>query len=188
MLLAILAVVLACAAGCRREQIQTVYGQRSGPGATESVNGTVVFAEMFEAAGHHVSSWSSLSPRLDQADCIVWFPDDLEPPSPGAVNWFETWLRARPHRTLIYVGRDFDAAEWYWRKVQPSAPRDQQEAIAALRARAEHRLSARRSQRAVTSCRWFARPTMAIRLAPCATSAEIARGCRISTRRRRKSN
>ena len=30
----------------------------SGAGRwTESVNGTVVFAEMFEAAGHHVSSW-----------------------------------------------------------------------------------------------------------------------------------
>ena len=80
---------LALASAGLPQGLQTVYGQRSGPGATESVNGTAVFAEMFEAAGHRVSSWSSLSPRLDQADCVVWFPDDFQPPSPGVVNWFE---------------------------------------------------------------------------------------------------
>ena len=26
-------------------------------------------------------------------------------------------LQAKPDRTLIYVGRDFDAAPWYWRRV-----------------------------------------------------------------------
>ena len=136
----VLLLALACCAGCRKE-LQTVYGQRSGPGATESVNGTAVFAEMFEAAGHRVSSWSSLSPRLDQADCVVWFPDDFQPPSPDVVNWFERWLRAKPQRTLIYVGRDFDAAPWYWRKIEPTAPAGQQEAIADLRAEAEQCLS-----------------------------------------------
>ena len=27
------------------------------------------------------------------------------------MSWFDHWLRANPQRTLIYVGRDFDAAE-----------------------------------------------------------------------------
>ena len=154
-LVAVLALAPVCSSGCRKE-LQTVYGQRSGPGATESVNGTAVFAEMFEAAGHRVSSWRSLSPRLDQADCIVWFPDDFNPPRPGVVKWFETWLRARPKRTLIYVGRDFDAAAWYWRKMEPTAPAGQQEAIAEVRAAAEHAFQlAREPKEPRATCRWF---------------------------------
>jgi hypothetical protein len=149
-----LALGLGCGPGCRKE-FQTVYGQRSGPGATESVNGTVVLAEMFEAAGHHVSSWSSLSPRLDQADCVVWFPDDFQPPSPGVENWFERWLRAKPHRSLIYVGRDFDAAPWYWRKIQLMVPADQQEAIAELRAKAERAFQSARPKQPWATGRWF---------------------------------
>ena len=142
---AVLALALAWSAGCHKE-LQTVYGQRNGPGATESINGTAVFAEMFEAAGHRVSSWSSLSPRLDQADCVVWFPDDFEPPSPGVVKWFEGWLRARPQRTLIYVGRDFDAAPWYWRKMEAVAPVGEQKAIAGVRAEAEDAFQSARPQ------------------------------------------
>src|SRR5580658_4454078 len=86
--LAIVGFALGGAVGCRKE-LETAYGQRSGPGATKSVNGTAVFADMFQAAGHQVSSWTSLSPRLDQADCIVWFPNDFDPPSPKVASWFE---------------------------------------------------------------------------------------------------
>lgn len=83
-----------------------------------SVNGTAVFADMCEAQGHSVFSWPVLSPRIrDRADVIVWFPDDLEPPSPEVQNWLQRWLAARPNRTLIYVGRHFDAAAWYWENV-----------------------------------------------------------------------
>src|SRR5580700_7314040 len=90
-LLAAVGLALGSGLGCHKD-LQTVYGQRKGPGATESVNGTAVFADMFEAAGHHVSSWSSLSPRLDTADCVVWFPDDFNAPSPSVVTWLENWL------------------------------------------------------------------------------------------------
>jgi hypothetical protein len=120
------------------------------------VNGTAVFAEMFEGAGHRVSSWTSLSPRLDQADCVVWFPNDFQPPSPEVVAWFERWLRAKPQRTLIYVGRDFDATPWYWRKMQAAAPASQRKAIADLRAEAERAFqSARPSEQATAECPWF---------------------------------
>ena len=146
---------LVCALGCR-EDLQTVYGQRNGPGATKSVNGTAVLAEMFEKAGHRVSSWSSLSPRLDQADCLVWFPNDFQPPSSEVINWLERWLRAKPERTVIYVGRDFDAAPWYWRKMEPIAPAGQREAVADLRAEAERAFqSARQPQHPTAACRWF---------------------------------
>jgi hypothetical protein len=67
-----------------------------------------------------------LTPRLrQQADCIVWFPNDFSPPSPAVCDWLEHWLREQPGRTLIYVGRDFDAAVWYWEQMLPSAPPDQ---------------------------------------------------------------
>jgi len=116
-------------AGCSRD-IETVYGQREGTEASTSVNGTAVFADMFTLAGHHVSSWQVLSPRLQQkADCIVWFPNDFQPPSDDVRHWFEDWLSDKQDRTLIYVGRDFDAAPWYWEHVLPDAPPGQRELI-----------------------------------------------------------
>jgi hypothetical protein len=83
------------------------------------VNGTAVFADMCETRGHTVFSWPVLSPRIrDRADSIVWFPDDYEPPSREVQHWLERWLKAKPDRTLIYVGRHFDAEAWYWENVE----------------------------------------------------------------------
>ena len=112
--------------GCG-DRIDTLYGQRKGPGADKSVNGTGVLGEMFQREGHKVFSWRKLSPRLrDRADCIVWFPNDFEPPTFETRRWLEDWLCAEPDRTVIYVGRDFDAASWYWNHVKPNVPADQQ--------------------------------------------------------------
>jgi hypothetical protein len=120
-----LATFLLLFAGCSRD-LDTIYGQRQGIGASASVNGTAVLGELFQQAGHHVFSWSVLSPHLKtQADCIVWFPNDFEPPTENVRAWLENWLNARPRRTLIYVGRDFDAAPWYWKHVLPGAPPEQ---------------------------------------------------------------
>ena len=136
--LQIVLLVLICSmtAGCSRK-VATAYGQRKGA-ATYSVNGTRVLGEMFEAEGHEVYSWRWLSPRVqDRADCIVWFPNDFEPPSEDVRNWLEDWLLAEPEytfndwlveqpgRTLIYVCRDFDAAAGYWNRVKPGAPPEQ---------------------------------------------------------------
>lgn len=110
--------LLMALAGCT-EQLPTEYGRRVGMEGGSSVNGTAVLADMFAAAGHRVFSWSALSPRLaERADCIVWFPDDFQPPSDQVREWFEDWVSARSGRTLVYVGRDFDAAVWYWDRVQ----------------------------------------------------------------------
>lgn len=118
------ACLLACllAAGCY-EELDEAYGQRSGLGATGSPAGTSVLAEMFMAAGHKVTTATRLSPRLmQQADVIVWFPDDFAPNNKEVVGWMERWAAYRPGRVLIYVGRDYDAVAHYWQKVQPQAP------------------------------------------------------------------
>ena len=85
---------LLASAGCDQD-LDTTYGQRQGPGASLSVNGTAVLGEMFAQAGHKVSSWEVLSPRLKRrADCIVWFPDDFRPPSKKVRSWLVKWLLA----------------------------------------------------------------------------------------------
>ena len=125
----ILLFILLCFAGCRQD-LETEYGQRSGPGATASVNGTGGLGAMFETAGHKVVSAAVLSPRLRHwANCIVWFPDDFRPPSEKVRKWLDEWLAAAADRTLIYVGRDFDAACWYWKKILPLTPAAQKELV-----------------------------------------------------------
>ena len=106
------------AIGCIEEHLPTQYGNRTG----NSVNGTGVLGDMFEQAGHSVTSWRTLSPRLRRADTIVWFPDSYQPPPPQVRQWFEDWLSESPGRTLVYVGRDYNAAPLYWRSVKPGAP------------------------------------------------------------------
>jgi hypothetical protein len=101
---------------------------------------------MFEQAGHHVSSWRSLSPRLkDRADCIVWFPDDFHAPSRQQCEWLEEWLRAKPGRTLICVGRDFDAAPWYWEKLKSKVPADERPMVECRLAEAKNAYFAARA-------------------------------------------
>lgn len=123
------AILIACCslllAGCA-EDIDTVYGKRRGTSAAESVNGTAVLGRMFEQAGHQVRSWQWLSPRLrDNSDTIVWFPDDFSGPAADCREWLEEWLLVHEGRTLIYVGRDFDAAPLYWDQIQAGAPANQ---------------------------------------------------------------
>jgi hypothetical protein len=138
--------------GCG-EDIDTYYGRRMG----KSVNGTGVLADMFENAGHKVTSRSALSPGLHEiADVIVWFPDDFQPPNQQAVSWLENWLAARAGRTVIYVGRDYDAAPAYWREIQPLPPLEQAPQVQAKRLVAEQEFdSARNAAVDGASCNWF---------------------------------
>ncbi|MBN2577429.1 MAG: hypothetical protein JXB10_00365 [Pirellulales bacterium] len=149
-------ILLLLLSGCRSE-LETRYGQRSGPGASQSVNGTAVLGKMFEKAGHRVHSWHSLSPRLrKQADCIVWFPDDFQPPSKEVIAWLEEWLAEAPGRTLVYVGRDYDAAPFYWQKVLPGAPPEQTPLVQGEWASARTDFSRQRAALGGSaSCAWF---------------------------------
>jgi hypothetical protein len=105
-----------------RGYIDTEYGRQHGREYGASVNGTGVIAEMFTQAGHHVTARSALSPAVENADVIVWFPDDFDPPPRQVRQWFENWMRSGYERTLVYVGRDFDAEPLYWEKAIARAP------------------------------------------------------------------
>ncbi len=157
--LAIAALFLcAAAAGCRRagDDIETDYGQRSEGRLESSVNGYSVLAGMFTKAGHTVSRRSSLSPGLKKAaDVIVYAPDDFEPPSKSIVDWFKAWLSEKEGRTLIYIGRDFDAATVYWRKIRPRVPPAEQAEVDRRLKLAEAEFRTRRSNIKDDECEWF---------------------------------
>ncbi|HET6883661.1 MAG TPA: hypothetical protein VFI31_26140 [Pirellulales bacterium] len=142
--------------GCS-EGIETSYGHRSGLLGGDSVNGTAVLGRMFSAAGHHVTSATRLSPRVyDTADCIVWAPDDFKPPSVEVRQWFNAWWRHGDGRTLIYIGRDYDAAPAYWRAVQGAAPKSQHAEIMRRLAKDQNAYLSERGQMPDDEdCQWF---------------------------------
>lgn len=112
-------------AGCAPEELETTYGQRHSLSGRDSVNGTAALGGMFKAAGYRVNGWRRLSPKLEDYDVIVWFPDDYAPPTKEQRRFLESWLASDTGRTLIYVGRDYDAATTYWQTVLPSVPPEQ---------------------------------------------------------------
>ncbi len=117
--------LLGSGVGCTPSDVATTYGERRGSQGGPSVNGTAVLAGMFEEAGHRVSSWSRLSPKLEECQTILWFPDDFQPPTVEQRDFLEWWLYNDTGRTLVYVGRDFDATPAYWKQVLPTAPPEQ---------------------------------------------------------------
>jgi len=105
-----LVIAALAAAGCGSEEIDTVYGKRRGAQGGDSVNGTSVLADMFKSYGYKVTTRRYLSPKMDEYDVIVWFPDDFQPPTDEQEEFLEDWLYNGQQRTLIYIGRDYDAA------------------------------------------------------------------------------
>jgi hypothetical protein len=136
------------------ESLPASYGQRRGRGA-DSVNGTGVLADMFELSGFQVRTADRLSPRLDKdADVIVWFPNDFEPPTKKQREFLERWLSGGTRRTLVYVGRDYNAAPDYWKAVQSGAAPQDAKRLTEL---ADHAESAHAAGRASMPTQEFAR-------------------------------
>ncbi len=144
-------------AGCGGpSDVDSTYGKRRGTLGGSSVNGTAVLAGIFEQAGHNVTTWHRLSPKLKKADVIVWTPDDFQPPTAEQRAWFEEWLHENSSRKLIYVGRDYDAAATYWEKVQTGASAEQASVIARRLASAKADHAAERVDMPKEEyCRWF---------------------------------
>jgi hypothetical protein len=135
---AILLLLILLVSGCASRKVDETYGKRRGKGAG-SLNGTAVLADMFRERGARVVSSRELSPKLERADCIVWFPNDFAAPTAEQRDYLEDWLY-EGERTLVYVGRDFDAASLYWQRTAADAPPEQLEELlrrAAL-ARSQH--------------------------------------------------
>ena len=146
--------------GCERkhDDIETEYGERSELRLASSVNGYGVLADMFAKSGHAVSNQSDLTPELKaSADAIVYAPDSFAPPDEVTVAWFEEWLNAKADRTLIYIGRDFDAAPIYWRKIRSQVPaKDQPEVDRRMRAaQAEFLIKRSAFPDETTDGKWF---------------------------------
>jgi hypothetical protein len=118
---ALLLAALLCAGCGESRSVDDTYGRRRGTPGQASVNGTAVLARMFEDAGHWVVNVRRLSPRLERVDVIVWFPDRFQPPSDEACAFLDHWLAQDMQRVLVYVGRDYDAAEAYWQAILPDA-------------------------------------------------------------------
>ena len=140
----------------RRETLADDYGQRRGTGSAASVNGTSVLAEMFKAAGHRVTTVTELSPKLKKYDIIVWAPDDFEPPTSEQRIFLEEWLAGGEGRTLIYIGRDYDAAPAYWKRVQPLARPEIADEVQRELAQAQAKYDTERVKMPKQQyCRWF---------------------------------
>ncbi len=153
--------VLAClGGGCGSStgELEDYYGSRQPTrGGDVSVNGTGVLARMYEAQGASVLSVRRLSPRVFDADTIVWFVDNGELPSQSVINWFDYWLSAQPNRTLVIVPRDFDAAPLYWRKVQSQATATQRPIVQTKLNDAQSKFLAERAMlpAGVSDWEWF---------------------------------
>ena len=110
------------AAGCMTDGIHSEYGKRRGKATGRSVNGTGVLARIFTGRGYRVRSTSRLGRMAERADVIVWFPDRYRPPGEGSREFLESWLYDSPDRTLVIVGRDYDASVEYWQKSLEMVP------------------------------------------------------------------
>jgi hypothetical protein len=156
-LVPLLAAAMLCAlCGCTPGDIDDTYGKRRGADGGASVNGTGVLADMFKELGHKVTTKRFLSPRIHDYDVIVWAPDDFDLPGDEYQEYFEDWLYRGEGRTLVYIGRDYDAAIAYWEKVQPIAPPHQAVEVARRLAKARANYDNERTAMPESEdCRWF---------------------------------
>jgi hypothetical protein len=152
-----LVLMLLAQGGCAtREALDVTYGRTGGTPGGKSVNGLSVLMEMFKAAGNNVTTTTRFSPRLNKADTIVWAPDDFSPPSLEHREYLEQWLAEGYGRTVIYIGRDYDAAIEYWTKAAPLAPPNQAAEYQRNLAEAVSRFGRERMQLPPdTYARWF---------------------------------
>lgn len=142
--------------GRRNEELPSAYGRRRGGKAASSVNGTAALAQLFRKAGHRVSSINRLSPKAEDFDIIVWFPDNFQPPTKEQRQFLEDWLANGTGRTVVYVGRDYDAAVAYWKKVLPTVPKAQADEALLRQAEARATHEALRAQMPEDEyARWF---------------------------------
>ena len=120
-----LLMLIALVVGCGQSQaVKDTYGRRTGTGR-KSVNGTGVLGSMFESAGYQVRSWATLSPRIEKEDVLVIVIDSFYAPHAEFCDRLEEWLSSDSGRTLIFIGRDYDAAVEYWKEVAPKSSAEQ---------------------------------------------------------------
>lgn len=163
-----LAAAICFSVGCGRDGLPNSYGHRSGAVSTKSVNGLSVISDMFESEGWETTSWRRLSPKLNEAETIVWVPNSFVAPDEEQVDWLQRWLDEGYGRTLVYVGRGYDAAPEYWQRVTPTAPAEDEAWMKEEQQQAEFEF--RSDLKALddsSECRWY-------RMSPRKTSKQVA--------------
>jgi hypothetical protein len=139
MIVALMLCVVSVGCGLEEKGIpKTGYGKTG-----DSLNGTKVFAQLLRERGHYVGHRTRISPRLHRFDTIVWFPDRDRSPKVESVIWLEDWL-AEDGRTLVIVGRGYQADLDYWTQMVSMTEGPTQEK--SRRHRAESMISGRRSE------------------------------------------
>lgn len=150
--------------GCSTQnQLPTEYGQVSGRTGTTSLNGVSVFHDMFAQQGFRVKRRRKISPMIRKFQTIVWFPDSDNCPNENTIDALSEWFAKGYSRTLIYVGRDYEAQLDYLQKIFEQVPNEQKEEL--LRIRAESMISRKRRSTDrygylyrrddLQSCKWF---------------------------------
>lgn len=89
------------------------FGAVNGTDMNRSLNGLGVHRKMWESAGAKCLTPQKLSPRLESFDVIVLVGQSYGPPGKAARDWLERWLAEKDGRSLVYFGRDFNAAVYY---------------------------------------------------------------------------
>lgn len=107
------------------DDIDRTYGEGNQSEGAYSINGTGVLADMFRNAGSEIFYSRILGTPTRRADVIVWAPDSYRLPSEEEVAAIEQWLNAKPDRTFIFIGRDYDATMDYWVEVTKDATDDE---------------------------------------------------------------
>ncbi len=144
--IALLLVLLGVILNTRRdEKLPSIYGRRRGADAAPSVNGTAVLADLYRRHDRRVGTVVRFSPALDRYNTIVWTPDDFAPPDQPHRDFLENWLTTGTERTVVYVGRDYDAAVDYWKRQAAAAPPELADEILRRQAEARAQHEAARS-------------------------------------------
>jgi hypothetical protein len=174
---AVFAIVVSAIAnvGCSpfNNPLPNTYGKvRKDPG---SINGVSLFAKRLERRGFEVKVRNRISPRMNDFDTVIWFPDTDACPSPRATEAIETWLAdGYSQRTFIYVGGQYHADLDYLKAIESAVPIDQKEEL--LRRQNEQRLEQQNNDQQGfvfnpdrTDCDWFEHE-----IVPTSSSNELA--------------
>ncbi len=152
-------VVVVSIGGCAQSPLITNdYGTQATSDARVSVNGTSVFADIFQRRGNHVVADRRITPRVERFGAIVWFAaKDSECPDPEVATRINTWLGNDSRRKLLYVGWDADAATGFWNDATRNATGKDAESLMRRRAWAMADADGHdgASRIASASCDWF---------------------------------
>ena len=73
--------------GCSsNDDLNAEYGKITGIHGSDSLNGVSVLADMFSERGFRVKRRTKISPKINQYNTIVWFPNDYSCPSEEAIE------------------------------------------------------------------------------------------------------